>query len=408
MSAIQTDPLRAAADGPSTTAIRPMRWLAYAVVGVVLVAVIVWRWEQIRHFFEPPEPKAVVEKPEVVRVPSPGIIEVDPDSSLRKNRLGIAVATREEVRHPLLSVSGSIMARLAVGKDQAEARWDFASTEVANAYGDWLKARADVAFAESQAKRVRDLDEKRIKYLTTAAEQLKKLVGVGTDTSRDLDRSNAELAQAVIQGQKDIFEAETTWKSATRTRGLLERQLLQAGVDPDVVLRGAEGLVLVVADVPESKIARVRPGQSCEARFFSFPEKVFQGKVGRVGPSVSREKRTLRVTFELSDPQQKLLPGMFADIGLGTDSRAVIAIPAEAVLHSGRSDYVLKEDGSVFRVVEVQVEEPLAAKPNSVESAPRLPVVSGVSEGDRVVSTGAILLKPAMVKALQPPAKSEK
>ncbi|MBX9681358.1 MAG: efflux RND transporter periplasmic adaptor subunit [Gemmataceae bacterium] len=381
----------------------PIRRLAFGVVFVVVAAVVFWRWEQIAHFFAPPEPKPVIEKHEVASVASPGLLIVDPDSSLRKNRLGIAVARREEVQHPLLNVTGSVMARLAVGKEHAEARWDFAAADVAAAYGDWLKARADETFAKKQVDNVQGLHEARIKYLTTAANLSKQLVGVGTDTKRDLDKADSELKQADIQGQKDIFEAETTHKTAIRTRGLLERQLLQAGVDPAVVLRGAEGLVLIVADVPETKVSKVDPGQACEARFVSFPGKTFQGKVGRLGPSISREKRTLRVTFELNDPQQKLLPGMFADIGLGTETRSLITIPAEAVLHSGRSDYVLKEEGNAFRVVEVQVEEQLAPKPNdTAANAFRLPVSSGISEGDRVVSAGAILLKPAMVKALQP------
>ena len=94
---------------------------------------------------------------------------------------------------------------------------------------------------------------------------------------------------------------------------------------------------------------------------------------------------------------------MFADIGLGTETRSLITIPAEAVLHSGRSDYVLKEVANAFRVVEVQVEEQLAPKSaGAAEKSSRLPVSAGLSVGDRVVSTGAILLKPAMVNALQP------
>ena len=184
------------------------------------------------------------------------------------------------------------MARLAVGEDQSEARWDFSSSDVAAAYGDWLKAKADEALARTQVGKVRDLNEAMIKYLTTAANQLKQLVGVGTDTKRDLDKADSDLKQADIQGQKDIFEAETTYKTAIRTSGLLERQLLQAGVDPTVVVRGTEGLVLIVAGVPKTKVSKVDLGQACEVRFLSSRERRSRERSADSGPrSRARSER---------------------------------------------------------------------------------------------------------------------
>ena len=45
--------------------------------------------------------------------------------------------------------------------------------------------------------------------------------------------------------------------------------------------------------------------------------------------------------FELSDPQGRLKPGMFADIGLGTDLRDTVMVTADGVLHVGRAGLFL-------------------------------------------------------------------
>ncbi len=101
----------------------------------------------------------------------------------------------------------------------------------------------------------------------------------------------------------------------------------------------------------------------------------------------------MRVLFAISDPHDQLRPGMFADIGLGTDARDALLIPAEAVVHVGRADYVLVSDGSgEWNVTEVQVGE---LHEKGVE------VVDGLRAGDQVAGQGVILLKPYIIQALQ-------
>ena len=93
-------------------------------------------------------------------------------------------------------------------------------------------------------------------------------------------------------------------------------------------------------------MSRVKLGQGCDARFFGLPEQLFPGKVRAIAPVLSKERRSLRVLFAISDPHDQLRPGMFADIGLGTDARIALLVPPEAIVHVGRSDYVLLRGGN--------------------------------------------------------------
>jgi cobalt-zinc-cadmium efflux system membrane fusion protein len=108
---------------------------------------------------------------------------------------------------------------------------------------------------------------------------------------------------------------------------------------------------------------------------------------------LSTERRTLRVAFELTDAQDRLKPGMFAEIGLGTDKRDAVLIPTNAVLHIGRGDYVFKQakDAQHFRVTEVKVSE----SPGDV-----VEVHKGLVPGDQIAVSEVVLLKPLAVQSL--------
>jgi hypothetical protein len=158
---------------------------------------------------------------------------------------------------------------------------------------------------------------------------------------------------------------------------------------------------IVVSEVPEAKVGLVRKNQACVARFFAFKDELFEGYLASLSPSLSRERRTLRVFFEVRDPHSRLKPAMFAEIGLDASTRDVLLVSADGVLHIGRADYVLAggEQG-VWRIVEVTVGELHRVKLNGGERD-EIEILSGLQPGTRVLGSGAILLKPLVVRALQ-------
>jgi hypothetical protein len=329
---------------------------------------------------------------EAVRVVGPGTLAVAVDSVFGK-KLDVATLQTETVSIPTFSVTGSVAAQLRPGEEEREDRWQFATPEVQSAWADWRRTRGEIAFGERQLLAGRELAESRVKAQTAAVERLRKLVDVGTDSQKDLALEEANLAEARLAGQRDVFTAQSALASSTRAAAGLERQLLQAGVDPKLLASAPEGAAIVAAEVPEARLADVHTGEACLARFYALPDVTFRATVRSLGSAVSRERRTLPVLFELRDEQARLRPGMFADVGLGAEAREALLVPADAVLHVGRSDYVLVGGGEpgTFRVTPVRVGE-------SYEG--RLQIAEGVKAGDRVVAGGAILLKPYVASAL--------
>jgi cobalt-zinc-cadmium efflux system membrane fusion protein len=329
--------------------------------------------------------------PSAVEVVGPGLFRVAADSPARA-RMALDQARRERVRDAVMTVTGRVAASLRPGGGKGKEFWQFDAPDVLTAHTDWLKARADIVFTEKQLEQVKELAQAKLDAQEKVVARTTKLVAAGTEAGKELATEKANLLQARIQGRKDTHEAETAVRVARRAEAASARQLQQAGLDPDLLRNATSDMDIVLADVPEGMLKRVKVGQGCEARFFGFADQVFPGKVSSIAPVLSRERRSLRVLFVVDDPNDQLRPGMFAEIGLGTDPRDAVLVPADAVLHVGRADYVLVADGEGWRVTEVQVGE---ARNGDVE------VLYGLSGGEKVIAKGAVLFKPTVVRSLE-------
>src|SRR5207302_1418836 len=122
-----------------------------------------------------------------------------------------------------------------------------------------------------------------------------------------------------LDGQKDIYEAENAHRLAKRSEASLALQLEQAGLEPDLLLSATPDTDIVMADIPLGSLSYVKIGQMCKATFVGVLGQMFDGRVNRIVPVISKERHSLRVLFVIHDPDDLLRPGMLAEINLGTD-----------------------------------------------------------------------------------------
>lgn len=320
-----------------------------------------------------------------------GEIRVRPGTRLEK-KLAVATLAPERVSIPILTVTGTVVARLSELSPSIERTWHFNDPDLMQTYVDLLQSRTEVAFAEKQLSKIKELSAASVKSHKAIVERLQKLVTGGTDAPKDLASAETELAHAELQGQKEVFEAEATLQKDVTQLSSLVRKLAQRGIELDTLDHAKVGAVVVVAEVPEAKIGEIQDGNSCSAMFYGFPGRPFPGHVGQAAPILSAEGRTLRVPFELQDGDRRLRPGMYAEVALGTDERDALFAPSDGLLHIGSLDYLLIETGTnLWKAVPVRAGEPLGG---------RIEILSGVKAGQRVLGNGAILLKPLIVQGL--------
>lgn len=142
--------------------------------------------------------------------------------------------------------------------------------------------------------------------------------------------------------------------------------------------------VWVEADVYEVDLARVRVGQKARVTLSYLPGRVFEGEVAFVSPILDASTRTGRVRLELSNDDLSLKPNMYAEVSLLGDGAEALQIPREAVLYTGRRRIVFVDLGEGrVRPQEVTVGR---------ESGASVELLSGLNEGDLIVTSGNFLL----------------
>jgi Cu(I)/Ag(I) efflux system membrane fusion protein len=161
-------------------------------------------------------------------------------------------------------------------------------------------------------------------------------------------------------------------------------------VQPGTVLFEVADLsqVWVTADVYEQDIARIHVGQPARLELSAFPGESHTGKVKFIYPLLDASNRTLRVRLEFKNRSDRngprLRPGMYGTVYLNLPATTGLTVPAEAVVDTGEMHYLfVAKGGGHF-------------DPRLVTIGPRLKdrveILSGVAEGETVVTTGNFLI----------------
>lgn len=110
--------------------------------------------------------------------------------------------------------------------------------------------------------------------------------------------------------------------------------------------------IKVEVQVLEAELGYLREGRRAEVRFAAYPGEVFTGRVETINPVVDPETSTGRVTVLLENRDQRIKPGMYAEVSL--DAEALpdrVLVPRAAILERGEGRrrtmlFVFESDGS--------------------------------------------------------------
>ncbi|MFB0934390.1 MAG: efflux RND transporter periplasmic adaptor subunit [Propionivibrio sp.] len=143
--------------------------------------------------------------------------------------------------------------------------------------------------------------------------------------------------------------------------------------------------VWVVADVFEQDIGQLKSGAKATVRINAYPDKVFEGRVSYVYPTLNAMTRTVPIRVELANPGLLLKPAMFAQVELPVTARGnVVTVPLSAVIDSGTRQIVLVQQGEGrFEPREVKL---------GARSDKHVEVVEGIKEGEQVVVAANFLI----------------
>ena len=161
---------------------------------------------------------------------------------------------------------------------------------------------------------------------------------------------------------------------------------------PLVTVSRTAGLVLV-AQLPETRVADVAVGAPLDFTVAAAPGRRFTARVARIAPTLDSLTRTVEIRATVAGGDV-LRPGMFATAELlGPRGSPVLTVPAAAVQSlSGDTVVVVYErrgDGALIEAVPVRVGR---------RTSDRVELLGGPPEGARVVTTGSAIAKAELLK----------
>jgi HlyD family secretion protein len=266
--------------------------------------------------------------------------------------------------------------------------------QLQQAQGDLASAKAEVTLKQQNLRR------KQVLVPLKAASQL------------DLDQATAELAEA----QATVIIKEAAMHSAQANLGYCkitapvdgivisrkvdEGQTVIAAMSTPVLFTVAQDITKmnITADISEADIGQVKTGQNVEFGVDAFPNEVFHGAVAQVrkSPTTTQNVVTYQTIIAVNNPEQKLFPGMTADVSILVLERDNVLMVPNATLRYSPPD---NAKFSTAPPKQLQRAQQLAyqLQPDNMTLAPRIvhvgatdgvstEIVDGLAQADRVVT----------------------
>jgi membrane fusion protein (multidrug efflux system) len=247
-----------------------------------------------------------------------------------------------------------------------------------------------------QAEQSATLNENqaRLREAELQLARLKQLQAQGFATKARIDEQQAavEVARAGTQqansqiADRVIRAPFSGWLSLRR-------------ISPGTVVNAGTTIVTIVDHstikldftVPETYLPALKPGLEISATAAAFPGEQFRGKISSIDPVLDPVTRSATARAILPNPDLRLRPGMLMTVDINSPARQALTVPELAVIGEGSGAYVWKVGP-----------DNQAARTNvtaGIRRDGRVEILSGLNEGDRVVSEGTVKLRgPGPVK----------
>lgn len=253
------------------------------------------------------------------------------------------------------------------------------SPDLAGAFGDYEKAKADEALSR------KGLDRAQMLY------------GRGAIAAKDLEVAQDAEDKAKVDLDTADHRVRILGGDPAHPGPLIELKAPIAGTIVEQNVAGSEGVksldntpnlftianlsqVWVVCDVFENDLGEIHLGDSAEIHLNAFPDRIFKGRVADISRVLDPNTRSAKVRVVLGNEDGSLRSGMFAVATFRSRKLSDrVVIPATAVMRLHDKDWVFRrETTNRFRKIAVTAD---GLAPDGFQE-----IRGGVSPGDELVT----------------------
>ena len=246
---------------------------------------------------------------------------------------------------PVISIaSGRVVAihtQIGAFVTKGQLLMEVQSTDISNAFDQYLKAVNDERLARTQDERAKILYEKG----AIAKSQLEIADDGEQDAKTDLTAAEQQLL--VLGVDKD--HPSLTAKVYSPATGVVISQNVTNAAAAGVTFAGSAtaftiadlSQVWIICDVYENDLPMVHLGQTADIRLNAYPDRVISGTIGEIDAVLDPSIRTAKVRIQVPNPDRLMRIGMFATATFhGRRPEQHVAVPASAILHLHDRDWV--------------------------------------------------------------------
>lgn len=224
-------------------------------------------------------------------------------------------------------------------------------------------------------------------------DRLLKLKAQGFATNADVDAQTATVQS--LRAQAGATRATIVDRVVTAPfSGVLSLRKISTGA---VVSAGTE--IATISDissikldftVPETDIAKLKPGLPISAIAAAYPKEPFNGSIATVDTVVDPTTRAVTVRAILPNRDGRLKPGMLLTVVIESAARTAVAAPELAVVAQG--------DQSFIYVVDAKGEAVRTPVKVGKKQDGKVEILGGIAPGQKIVTEGVVKLTGPKVK----------
>lgn len=299
------------------------------------------------------------------------------------------MANPTDVVHVYPPISGRVVALKVlpgqeVGKGQQIGILQ--SSDAAQARSDYQKAKIEAARADLQLQRAKDL----LQHQVMAQRDYDDLKALDDADHSELERALQALTILGfdVNSTSDTIPLKSPISGVVLDVGTAAGELQRSLDNANAIATIADiDSVWVVGDLYPRDLGSVKVGQPVSVGVTGYPGMMLHGVISNISDSVDPTSLTLKVRVVLPNPGHKFKPAMYATIAVTNQKGNAIVVPATAVIRNGKQAFVFVMDANNKPV---RRDVTLGETTDTSDQ-----VTQGLEDGDRVVSTGAELLREA-------------
>jgi RND family efflux transporter MFP subunit len=290
-------------------------------------------------------------------------------------------------------VAGSLVDNATAALGVAESAVRVKEGEVESAQADIEAAQAKLEADRTALTTTQASGQAEIQVASARVAQLKSAV-TAAEANRaqsPANRANVNALQAGVESVEAQLQAAEAQRKDTELSSPFSGIVTARSADPGTLATPGQAVLrvestdslFIIAAIPVTDAARVRPGQPATIRLDGMTDAPLQTTVDTVVPSANPSDRQVSVRMRVKNPTGQIKPGMFAKVSIEIDrTDSTTVVPGDAI-----------KDGSVSVVLQDGTTENREVKTGKSD-ARGIQILEGIRPGEKVIVLSYSPVKP--------------